>query len=187
MLHEFSQNQELAAKFAEIQESLQGGRVVDIVGPIEQGDEKKWLAKFQELLLQGDGPIVLRLNTPGGYIKSANDFATEIGNLQEQGKARKIYTLAHNHCASAGTYLLLSLGTSGIFSTPNTTIRFHGSVDTNISEEAKKPYHVINWGLEFILNERNPFIEWKNAIENDQSFSAESARSAMLIDGIVTM
>lgn len=187
MSHENTQSQELAAKLAEVKECITKGRVIDIAGEIKQGDERKWLARLEELVAIGDAPIVVRINTPGGSIKSVNDFGMEVGNMQAQGKAKKIYTLAHNHCASAGTYMLISLGTSGIFSTPNTKINFHGSVDPHIQQEARKGFLSVNWALDFLLTQRNPYIEWNRAIENDHSFSAESARSTMLIDGIVTL
>jgi ATP-dependent Clp protease protease subunit len=178
----------LPGPFAAVQQTLFKARTVLIFGEINQKVAQDTVAQLLALSAQGDDPIKLVINSPGGHVESGDTIHDMIGFIKPT-----VLVLGTGWVASAGAHIYLGANKKNRYCLPNTRFLIHqplggaGGPATDIAIEAKEIIKMRRRINEVIARETGQPIE-KVEQDTDRNYwmSAQEAKEYGIVTSIIS-
>ncbi|HYE50293.1 MAG TPA: ATP-dependent Clp protease proteolytic subunit [Azospirillaceae bacterium] len=177
----------LPGPFAAVQQSLFKARTVLIFGQINQKVAQDAVGQLLAFAAEGDDPIRLFINSPGGHVESGDSIHDMIRFIRP-----KVQVIGTGWVASAGAHIFLGAAREDRYCLPNTRFLIHQPMGgsqgqaTDIAIEAKEIVKMRKRINSIIARETGQPIE-KVEQDTDRNYwmSAEEARDYGLVTHIV--
>lgn len=177
----------LPGPFAAVQQSLFKARTVLIFGEINQKLAQDAVGQLLALAAEGNDPIRLIINSPGGHVESGDSIHDVIRFIEP-----RVLVLGTGWVASAGAHIFLGARKSDRFCLPNTRFLIHqpmggaGGQASDIAIEAREIMKMRKRINAIIARETGQPLE-KVEVDTDRNFwmSAEEAKEYGLVAHIV--
>jgi ATP-dependent Clp protease, protease subunit len=178
----------LPGPFAAVQQTLFKARTVLIFGEINQKVAQDTVAQLLALAAQGDDPIKLVINSPGGHVESGDTIHDMIGFIKPT-----VLVLGTGWVASAGAHIYLGAQRKNRYCLPNTRFLIHqplggaGGPATDIAIEAKEIIKMRRRINEVIARETGQPLE-KVEQDTDRNYwmSAQEAKDYGIVTSIIS-
>lgn len=173
--------------FSSVLQALYKARTVLIFGEITQKAAQDVVAQLLALDAEGDGPIRVVINSPGGHVESGDTIHDIIRFVKSP-----VTVLGTGWVASAGAHIFLSAAKERRYCLPNTRFLIHqplggaGGPASDIAIEAKEIIRMRRRLNEIIARETGQPIE-RVEKDTDRNYwmSAEEAKAYGLVTHIV--
>ena len=178
----------LPGPFVAVQQTLFKARTVLIFGEINQKVAQDTVAQLLALAAQGDDPIKLVINSPGGHVESGDTIHDMIGFIKPT-----VLVLGTGWVASAGAHIYLGAQRKNRYCLPNTRFLIHqplggaGGPATDIAIEAKEIIKMRRRINEVIARETGQPLE-KVEQDTDRNYwmSAQEAKEYGIVTNIIS-
>lgn len=176
-----------AVPFATVQQNLFKSRTIMLFGEITMKVAEATVAQMMAMSVEGDEPIRLIINSPGGHVESGDTIHDMIRFVKPE-----VQVIGTGWVASAGAHIYLAARKKNRFCLPNTRFMIHqplggaGGRASDIAIEAKEIIKMRRRINETIARETGQPIE-RVEKDTDRNFwmSAEEAKDYGIVSRII--